>query len=382
VTVRGSTISGNRADAGGGLDVEGTAPGAGLQVTSSTVWGNRGRLGGGVYVTGDLPVDLTLSTVAANEVGGGLDTTTDVSVKGSILATNQGGDLIGSVSATATLSHSLVQDTRDVAHADTGGSILARDPLLGPLGDHGGATQTSLPALNSPVIDQGDAFGETVDQRGAPRPTDDPQVPDAVDGSDMGAVELTAEEQAGLPQVANTARPTLSGTLKVGKTLHTGGGAWSPVDATRSYQWFRSGTAIPGATAASYHLTGADLHAAMSVRVTAGAPGHRDGSAISDESSSVRVGDLRVTEPASLAGRLRVGSTLHARARLGAIFPRPAAAYYSWVVHGRYLPHAHASTLRLKRWMRGDRVRVVISYATVPGFHRLVQVVRGSHPVR
>jgi hypothetical protein len=176
----------------------------------------------------------------------------------------------------------------------------------------------------------------------------------------------------------------------VGQTLHTDGGAWLPTDAIRTYQWLRDGLPIPGATQASYTLTsadwgqnfyGEDFRKRISVRVTATAADHRDGTALSDFTPFVGLGDLRVSRPASLTGRLRVGSTLHARARLRAISPRPAAAYYSWRVHGRWL-RAHSSSLELKPWMRGKRVHVAIAYAAVPGYHRLVQEARGAHPVR
>lgn len=73
-------------------------------------------------------------------------------------------------------------------------SIAKADPLLGPLQDNGGPTKTMEPAADSPVIDQGSAFGATVDQRGFTRPVDLPGVPNSravgADGTDIGAVEV------------------------------------------------------------------------------------------------------------------------------------------------------------------------------------------------
>jgi hypothetical protein len=48
------------------------------------------------------------------------------------------------------------------------------------------------PAPDSPVIDAGSAVGLATDQRGLPRPFDFPSLPNAGDGSDIGAVERQA----------------------------------------------------------------------------------------------------------------------------------------------------------------------------------------------
>lgn len=63
-----------------------------------------------------------------------------------------------------------------------------------------------------------------------------------------------------------TAIGAISGTPTVGSTLTAG--ARTPSAATVSYQWNRSGTAIPGATASTYTLTSADLGATMTVTAT------------------------------------------------------------------------------------------------------------------
>ncbi len=62
--------------------------------------------------------------------------------------------------------------------------------------------------------------------------------------------------------------PTITGTLTVGSTLIANPGTWTS-GTTLTYQWYRSGVAIPGgATARSYKLVSADQADAMSVRVT------------------------------------------------------------------------------------------------------------------
>jgi hypothetical protein len=82
----------------------------------------------------------------------------------------------------------------------TGTTVSRADPKLGPLRDNGGLTSTRRPLPGSPVIDQGnrgtDTNGNPIssDQRGAPRPINQPAIANLGDGSDIGAVEV------GLPQ--------------------------------------------------------------------------------------------------------------------------------------------------------------------------------------
>ena len=383
VTVTGSTIAHNVADAGGGIAAAGSPSEDRVLVESSTVGGNRADVGGGLLAASDLPVEVTLSTVAGNAavIGGGLSVSGDLALQGTIVAMNPGGDLAGEGSAT--LDHSLVRDPRGFPYTDTGESIIGEDPLLGPQADNGGPTTTMLPASNSPVIDQGNAFGETVDQRGSPRPAD---------GADIGAVELTEAELTGLPQVGNVAPPLITGRVRVGRTLRTDGGTWEPAGVTRGYQWLRDGVPIPGATSASYTLTGDDFgwhrysHAyrkRISLRVTAEAEGHRAGSMASDYTGYVRRGVLTMSERPRVTGRPKVGSVLRARPRMRAISPRPTGVFVRWYIRNRPLDHLRgARRLELMPWMRGKRVKVTFSYRPPAGYKPLSRVVRLHRRIR
>jgi len=68
----------------------------------------------------------------------------------------------------------------------------------------------------------------------------------------------------------NTAAPVISpaGTPNVGDTLSLTGGAWTGYGYTTTYQWKRGGTAITGATAATYVLVAADAGQAITCAVT------------------------------------------------------------------------------------------------------------------
>jgi hypothetical protein len=70
-----------------------------------------------------------------------------------------------------------------------GGVASPLHPLLGPLAQNGGGLPTHAPLPGSPVIDWGNKFGLSTDERGAPRPFGSPAVSGG-DGSDIGAFEF------------------------------------------------------------------------------------------------------------------------------------------------------------------------------------------------
>jgi len=102
--------------------------------------------------------------------------------------TQIGPDLNGGMSSG---DYNLIKNTNGATLTGTH-NITGQDPLLGPLADNGGPTQTMALQPGSPAIDQGkDATG--TDQRGFTRPVDVPNIPNAAggDGSDIGAFEFS-----------------------------------------------------------------------------------------------------------------------------------------------------------------------------------------------
>jgi hypothetical protein len=271
VKIEASTISGNigtgTKSAGGGLAVTPKYDGSNelysvkspIDVVDSTISGNSASVGGGVTVgdpsfgfpvfgqgqtqTGSLTFDN--STVDGNSstgAGGGiyLDSYTTsgspavesatVTVKSTIVAGNTGGDLArasGSTSGGFDSAFSLIQTPGSAPMLSEQSDILGESPLLGPLTNNSGPTETMLPSGTSPVIDQGHApKSETTDQRGDPRTVDVTGIPKPPggDGTDIGSVELPASS---VPTVFTS---SLRGTLLSSAVSPLLPGTASPID--------------------------------------------------------------------------------------------------------------------------------------------------------
>jgi Ca2+-binding RTX toxin-like protein len=98
-----------------------------------------------------------------------------------------------------------------VTEDPAGSNLIGIDPLLGPLQNNGGPTETRVPAFNSPVLDGGVANGLPTDQRGAPRTFDAANLANRAgsDGTDIGAVELLPGGRLGLSQCKGRAENVL-----------------------------------------------------------------------------------------------------------------------------------------------------------------------------
>ncbi len=186
LTVDQCTIAGNRATpgAGGGiLAVDGP-----VTITNSTLTGNTAVNGGGGAYLEEALVNLDNDTVTGNQAGlpgGGLILSGGGRLANTIVAGNQGGDCSITFPAFNTSDHSLDSDSS--CGLTDAGSIPGVDPLLGPLANNGGPTDTEALLAGSPAIDAGDnATCQPTDQRGVTRP----QGP----ACDIGAYELVTPQ--------------------------------------------------------------------------------------------------------------------------------------------------------------------------------------------
>jgi hypothetical protein len=202
LTMERTTVSGNRASIGGGGLVAFVSP-AGHLIRNSTIVGNAAEfaesMGGGIeFSSFPAPFRIESSTVAGNSAQFGANisagTSSDVlELHNSIVAyPEQGVNCLGGGSGTwNSVGHNIADDGS--CGLDQPSDQAGVDPLLGPLADNGGPTQTRAPEPGSPAIDQGFAggLGPAIDQRGLRRTVDFLAVPNPAggDGSDVGAVE-------------------------------------------------------------------------------------------------------------------------------------------------------------------------------------------------
>lgn len=155
VKLTGCFISGNDASTGGGgFDNRGGT----LLLTNSTVSGNTSAGGGGFY----------------HGSAGGDTTLINVTVTGNH-ATDVSGGGIASFGGTFTLINTIVAGNTGgdinffMAPLNGSNYLIGGNPLLGPLGNYGGPTQTFPLLPGSPAIGAGTAVGApTIDQRGLP----------------------------------------------------------------------------------------------------------------------------------------------------------------------------------------------------------------------
>ena len=187
LTLNGSTLSGNSAvNAGGGIFNEDM-----LTITNSTISGNNqtgdaSTLGGG-GVANQGTLTITNSTVTNNNAvapavafASGITTfgnpaMVSTTIAGSIVASQQTGTDCGTFDGTSittnggNIESGTSCDFTDVAMWD----LQNTDPLLGPLADNGGFTQTHALLLGSPAINAmlpANCPPPATDQRGVTRP--------------------------------------------------------------------------------------------------------------------------------------------------------------------------------------------------------------------
>jgi hypothetical protein len=181
----GCTISGNSASYAGGVCGCGTLLNCTVSQNSSE--GIAGGIADGKFLGGVGVLSLSSCTVVSNYSYYGAAVSGDFQSQNCIIAGNGAIDVYGVLHS---MGYNLIQNTNGCTiSGDQTGNIYGVAPLLGALQDNGGPTWTHALLPGSPAIDKGSSGGLATDQRGKARTFDMPSVPNAADGSDIGAYE-------------------------------------------------------------------------------------------------------------------------------------------------------------------------------------------------
>jgi hypothetical protein len=206
ITLSNSTLSYNSAESyGGGVYSVDTS----TTVTNSTLSHNTAAYVGGIYSfrgnsLSNTPLTVRNSTFSYNAasyaggIGGIFNGSGSTLTLGNTILAHSIGDNLRSDLCCDSIA---ISEGYNLSSDDGGGVLtgpgdqINTDPLLDPNGlqDNGGPNQTIALQSGSPAIDRGkDLSGVGRDQRGQPRPFDNPAIKNATlgDGSDIGAVEM------------------------------------------------------------------------------------------------------------------------------------------------------------------------------------------------
>ncbi|MBI5649822.1 MAG: hypothetical protein HZC40_05145 [Chloroflexi bacterium] len=168
VTVDRVTFMNNYSDHGGGVGMSGGT----LTMTNVTFSGNSGGFGGGIWLSpvGAATVTLRHVTLEGNSAfqGGGIwKNGGTINLKNTIVSHSSNGNCNGTVTS---LGYNLSSDNSCAAYFNQPSDWNSTDPLLLPLANNGGATQTHMLFPPSQAIDNGQCIGGiTTDQRGVAR---------------------------------------------------------------------------------------------------------------------------------------------------------------------------------------------------------------------
>lgn len=326
-----------------------------LETSPAQASGRNGWFTGPVSVR-VLPVDAGQATYEANVDGAGWaeipgdeiavtgDGVHEVAVRESGAATSQ-AVTVAIDTSTPSSSASVSEGTVTVAAADATSGVERIDYRTDPAAD--------WISYTGPVQVPPDT---TVNHR-------------AVDAAgNVGAVGAVHAPGASEPPPAEgapeaTEVPQVSGTAMVGRTLQASSGVWNVEVVALSYQWLRDGTAIAGATTATYAVGRTDTGRGLAVQVTATAPGRPAGTARSAQTSAVVRAVTRTT--VSVPRRVSQGARVRVRARVTAVGLVPTGVvriYDGRRLLKRVVLHDGTAVTRIRIPGRGKH-RIVVRYA-------------------
>ena len=148
----------------------------------------------------------------------------------------------------------------------------------------------------------------------------------------------------------------ISGNAQYGKTISAS--VKLPSGTKSTYQWYKNGKKIKGATKKSYKLGAKDIGAKYQVRMTVTKPGFKK---LNLSSNTVKVGKATFSVKANptVSGSRKSGSTLKATG--GSFAPSPSTRSYQWLRNGKAIKGATRSSYKLTNSDSGTKISVQVT---------------------
>ena len=187
-----------------------------------------------------------------------------------------------------------------------------------------------------------------------------------VTGIQPGFVAATATSPAKDYSLNATGSVTLTGSATNGSTLTVADGqTYTTVDgsatiASRSYEWFRDGTAIASATGSTFALTSADLGKVITAKVTSRATGYIALTTTSTATAAIGAGT-------KAAGTVTISNASNTLAAVTAGWDSGTTFTYKWFRGATAISGATAGTYTPVEADRGNAIKVEAT-GTQPGF--------------
>lgn len=200
-------------------------------------------------------------------------------------------------------------------------------------------------------------------------------------GQQLGVSPWRTFTVRGAPRA--TTEPSIAGTGQVGSVLTSTAPEWDLTGVTDYYQWLRNGSAIPGATATSYEVTTADVGRTLSLRVTGRRPGYDDAVTTSNPIAGVSGPAPSTSQPPSVSGSGKVGSTLTGTAPS---WNEPGVTMtYRWLRDGSPISNATSLTYVVGTADLGKDLSLQVvgkksGYADATVFSNVIRAVAGDAP--
>ncbi|KAA1420651.1 hypothetical protein FE697_017040 [Mumia zhuanghuii] len=169
--------------------------------------------------------------------------------------------------------------------------------------------------------------------------------------------EVTARVR--VPGFQITVPPTMLRPSKAGAPFTARPGIVTPLPSSTSYQWFRDGKPIAGATRSAYRPVVADFGRALSVGVIYRRSGYVTKTLIT-KGVKVPLGSFTIAKKPRIAGAAKVGKKL--KVKPAVIVPRPSRVTYQWLRNGKAIKRATAATYQVAKADRRKKISVQVTY--------------------